>query len=611
MKISLYLFSLLIFTKLVYAQSGPAGVEQTNGASNLLLWLNANENVEEAVGDLAENGDAISRWLDNSGYGNHAVSVNSPNYYTNQYNGNAAVFFNGSNDNLSLTPTQLPTGTSARTYIFIAESIETSNQNLMDHGLGGASGARVTITHMDTESSLAVNGHRWGSNFTSNTDLRISTFDLAASSTSNQINIYTNAGGLTESNLAGSSQSVNTGTTYAHIGTSNSGSSYFSGDITEIIIFDKQLNSAEFIILHNYLAAKYDIALSANDIYNEDDSGAGDFDHEVAGIGRVDASNLLDDAQGTSIVRILNPTDLGDDEFLIWGHNNGTQSAIEESDVPSDVEARFERIWKVSEVNTSSSSIDVGSIDIRFDLTDLGPVTTTDLRLLIDTDNDGIFSDETAISGASSLGGDVYQFSAVSGIADNLSFTLGTADVSQTPLPVNLLAFKASIVNEKHVRLDWQTLSERNNDYFSLERSDSGVEWENIANIPGAGNYSSLSTYSHTDYLPYDGLSYYRLKQIDFDGRFSFSPIKQVNIETRLKQAVSLAPNPVSGILILEGNPQDLRNIEVYNSLGQALPIEANFSENSERRLSIDLSSFSPRIYYIKTASSYNKILKR
>ncbi len=238
--------------------------------------------------------------------------------------------------------------------------------------------------------------------------------------------------GILLQNVAGTSTYNSHATHRFNIGGNTSGSNGFAGDVTEIIVFNNKINTAQRIIIENYLAAKYGLTLGANDIYTQDNPGNGNYDHDVAGIGRVNASNLHDDAQGTGIVRIVNPTNLDNNEFLMWGHNNGVQQAIEIADVPFPVQARFDRVWRVSEVNSTSTAVDVGNIDVRFDLTGLGSVTASDLRLLVDTDNDGFFNDETPISGATSLGSNIYEFSGVSAIANNLRFTLGTINSSQT-----------------------------------------------------------------------------------------------------------------------------------------------------------------------------------
>ena len=147
---------------------------------------------------------------------------------------------------------------------------------------------------------------------------------------------------------------------------------YFKGGIGEIIMFDVVVNDAQRIILENYLSAKYGYTLVSNDLYDEDNSANGNFDHDVAGIGRLDVSNLHNDAQGTGIVRVSNPTNLGDNEFFIWGHDNGALSTDNSTDVPlSLTQARLNRVWRVSEVSTSGGAVDVGAIDMRIDLSGL------------------------------------------------------------------------------------------------------------------------------------------------------------------------------------------------------------------------------------------------
>jgi hypothetical protein len=90
------------------------------------------------------------------------------------------------------------------------------------------------------------------------------------------------------------------------------------------------------------------------------------------------------------------------------------------------------------------------------------------------------------------------------------------------PLPVELLTFIAVCDGEK-VNANWSTTSETNNDYFTLERSSNAAEWDPLLNVSGAGNSNTLLNYSAEDNDPLDGISYYRLKQTDFDGAFTYS----------------------------------------------------------------------------------------
>lgn len=86
-------------------------------------------------------------------------------------------------------------------------------------------------------------------------------------------------------------------------------------------------------------------------------------------------------------------------------------------------------------------------------------------------------------------------------------------------LPIDLLYFKTDISNNA-VALSWATASEINNNYFTIERSFNGIDFEEIATIDGAGTSSQILEYSYNDKLIREGIAYYRLKQTDFDGEF-------------------------------------------------------------------------------------------
>lgn len=107
--------------------------------------------------------------------------------------------------------------------------------------------------------------------------------------------------------------------------------------------------------------------------------------------------------------------------------------------------------------------------------------------------------------------------------------------VCPPPLPIELLSFNVNNTNNKNI-IVWSTATETNNDYFTLERSTDGVEWETISTVNGHGNPNTLSKYHITDKSYINTLNYYRLSQVDFNGNTeSFSvvsidntPVKKV-----------------------------------------------------------------------------------
>lgn len=123
-------------------------------------------------------------------------------------------------------------------------------------------------------------------------------------------------------------------------------------------------------------------------------------------------------------------------------------------------------------------------------------------------------------------------------------FTLGSVDPIN-PLPINLKSFKAYAVDGR-VKLVWTTTSELNNDYFTIENSKSGEFYQAVTKVKGSGTSENEHTYIAWDNAPYSGLSYYRLKQTDFDGiSKTFRPVAvEVDPTSQTAQLV-LSPNPV------------------------------------------------------------------
>jgi len=98
-------------------------------------------------------------------------------------------------------------------------------------------------------------------------------------------------------------------------------------------------------------------------------------------------------------------------------------------------------------------------------------------------------------------------------------------------LPIELTSFTAQFVGTD-VELKWTTASEVNCDHFTVERSKDGRTFEQLEQVPGAGNSNTIRQYSAYDKFPYTGTSYYRLKQVDYDGQFTYSDIRAVNTKT-------------------------------------------------------------------------------
>lgn len=152
------------------------------------------------------------------------------------------------------------------------------------------------------------------------------------------------------------------------------------------------------------------------------------------------------------------------------------------------------------------------------------------------------------------------------------SYTISSevaAGVLCAPLPIELFNFKATPINDQ-VNVEWATLTETNNDFFTIERSQNGLEWSPIVSIPGGGNSTQKLTYHYLDENPLNGLSYYRLLQTDYDGTSTYSSIVAVNL--KIDSRVTIYSNTSTHTLNVEYDGFDNRAyITIFNMVGKQI----------------------------------------
>lgn len=180
-----------------------------------------------------------------------------------------------------------------------------------------------------------------------------------------------------------------------------------------------------------------------------------------------------------------------------------------------------------------------------------------------------------------------------------------------TVLPIELLNFNVQANAMRQVEISWQTASEINNDFFTVESSIDGEQWEERGTIKGAGNSSALLSYSLTDENPFAGTSYYRLKQTDFDGKFSYSTVKDVNLTRVDADAANIYPNPAEDHVTFVGSRAELVNFKIHNLLGEDVTNRTKEITATETERTLDIKNLSSGIYYIKTATTVRKLYKQ
>lgn len=170
-------------------------------------------------------------------------------------------------------------------------------------------------------------------------------------------------------------------------------------------------------------------------------------------------------------------------------------------------------------------------------------------------------------------------------------------------LPIEMTAPLRVHLNNQTAILTWKTATETNNSGFEIQRSKDGIEWQRIGWQVGQGNSLTLHTYTYIDKKPLDGTSYYRLKQVDLNGDFSYSNVVSLRY---IRTQVSVYPNPVQDKLYIDTNEQPIDQVLIFDMTGRQFI--AKIVNNS-----IDVSTFPNGIYTIrltvKDEDFYKKII--
>jgi hypothetical protein len=215
------------------------------------------------------------------------------------------------------------------------------------------------------------------------------------------------------------------------------------------------------------------------------------------------------------------------------------------------------------------------------------------------------------------LASDSAEASNIGGFASNGEVEDYPINIEVSLLPVELISFTARAEADKGVAvLNWQTASEFNNNYFEVQRSADAVNWTVIGSVQGAGFSSQLRSYEHKDMQPVNGLNYYRLRQVDFDGRFEFSTIEAVKFsgvstqQQEVKKEFQLFPNPSAGELWIKSktaiNPEQPVRLEVYD-VKSSVVFSASMDADLYR---LDLSAYETGMYLVRIENETYKILR-
>ncbi len=620
-----------IFT-LGIATRGPGGVD-----ANLTLWLKGNDGFKNG-GNTVTSGP-VDEWSDVSGNGSFVsmmVGTGSPTLVSDRLNYNPSVYFDGVDDKFEKENFDADVLFDDRdnTLFVVMETTALNDVDVVGGWESDASGDRVG--YYEIASSERIRSDIYGDgnrNMSSSSSFTNSVVVVRTYADASGRSLHVN-GAQEASTTAGSmTASGNNGDFALGNQPGNTGAHYAEAHVSEYVCYNTALSDADIQKVESYFAAKYGITRSnvgggTNGDYVASDgtivwdaSDNSDYHNDIIAIGRDDFSALYQKqskSQDDSLIvwvgdlsasNLANTAPISNEiSYLVIGHNGEALRALDPQEAPVGIRTRFNREWKV----TTTNFTDEFSLEIEWD--SIGNFDIEDIRLLVDDDGD--FSDASVYGPADGL-----TFSVGSIIIEGINnshipsngtsyITLGSTTLGTT-LPIELIEFEATLKEEEQVvELRWQTASEINNDFFTVEKSANGSEWEVLTTIEGAGNSSGLRRYATVDDEPFYGPNYYRLKQTDFDGGFSYSEVRVVSMSA-FRNAVNIYPNPVTTELFINGDPGELTELRVINIMGQDITARLRRTQIDPNQLLLDTSQLPPGLYTLQTGKRSIKFVKR
>jgi hypothetical protein len=263
-----------------------------------------------------------------------------------------------------------------------------------------------------------------------------------------------------------------------------------------------------------------------------------------------------------------------------------TNTATSITDGTFTIATRKDLNWALSTANGLAG----GLYNLRAEGTGFGKVNAvTDLRLMLSGSVVG-----TAGTNAGTTTNPQINRTGLSLANLSNTFYIGSIDAVNSPLPITLISFTATLEN-KYVRLDWETAAETNNDHFTIQRSTDRLGWKDVKVINGLIASSTEKSYTTLDENPFAGISYYRLEQTDIDGKQTYSVIRMINLNEDEK--IKVYPNPATNFITIVSTTREKLNISFLNNNGERLKVPFSNGGNSS---TLYVSGLATGIYYIQ-----------
>ena len=333
--------------------------------------------------------------------------------------------------------------------------------------------------------------------------------------------------------------------------------------------------------------------------------------------------NTVTDTKGNTYHRIIGPTNWNGANYgaeLWYAYNiTGGGAAIKVTATLTGAPTSFSQIYisEYSGILSTANPLDQSSVAIgNATAVSSGAKTTTQTNELIygasigasgvlsvgagftanSTANSNIIEDKHVLT----TGSYSTTFTSASG---NWIAQMATFISSSILLPIDLLSFTGQC-NNSNIVLAWTTSSETNNDYFTIERSADGINWNEIGTVKSAGNSSINQNYSFTAGETTDAISYFRLKQTDIDGNFQYFNIIQVDNCNKVLTGVNIYPNPSNGISLfgtINLKTNEAYSVVIYDAAGNMI----SRSISTQPEFTINFSHTLPSgVYYARFSAA-------
>ncbi len=245
------------------------------------------------------------------------------------------------------------------------------------------------------------------------------------------------------------------------------------------------------------------------------------------------------------------------------------------------------RYYEIDPQNNSGLN---ASLRLSYFDAELNGISETDLELFR-SDNSGSTWNASGFATRDAVANYIQQ----SGLDQMGRWTASTLSA----FPVEWLGFDAW-PKAGQVQTQWLTATEINNDYFVVERSQDGEAFEPFATVPAVGNSQTVQVYDALDPNPYQGFSYYRVKQVDLDGSHSYTQQVEVFFESEFQ--MSLYPNPAENQawLALDWEGRGTVHIEFLDARGRVVQTQDQMLVPGPNQLPLDVSQLTEGSYAIK-----------